>query len=80
MEQWERTTDTPTVQFFEFMKFLAENDLMDSASSECEGADLGTVRISVEHIRVIQDMIQKRTAQTAGATAVILSAHVDGAC
>ena len=84
LEEWERTTDTSTEQFAEFIAFLVKNDLLDDALTELNSKGLNKIRVSVQHIRVMQEFIKNRYAaadkRPAGADVIPLSAHVDGYC
>ncbi|MCG9700810.1 hypothetical protein L1D19_11850 [Vibrio natriegens] len=80
IKDWERTTDTTSEQFFEFMKFVVDNDLTDKALVKLSAEGLGKVRVSVQHIRVIQELIKDELAGSVKGNATIMSAHVDGAC
>lgn len=82
LADWERTTDTSTTQFFQFMKVLAENNLLDKAPKILSDKGLTQIRVSVQHIREVQNLLRDHFQDkgTASVNAVILSAHVDGVC
>jgi len=81
--EWQRTTDTSTKQFYDFIKYLYDNKLFDEVSKELEAKGLSQIRVSVQHIRVAQEVIKtsmKNKGVNSGGTVAILSAHVDGYC
>lgn len=80
LAEWERTTDTTTAQFLEFIKFLAENNLLDEAAAHLNSKGLNKIRVSVQHIRAIQELIKDKYQNKPKASSTIMSAHVDGAC
>ena len=60
LAEWERTTDTTTTQFVHFIAFIAENGLTEETIKRLNEAGLDRIRVSVQHIRVIQEMIRQQ--------------------
>jgi hypothetical protein len=63
-----------------FVKFLANNNLIDDAYNRLQAKGITKLRISIEVVKEIQEMIKENSAQIAGgpdraARAVIESAH-----
>lgn len=62
-----------------FVKFLANNNLIDDAYQRLQAAGITRLRISIDVVKEIQAMIQEKSQQMGGADraaqAVITSAH-----
>ncbi len=67
-----------------FLKFLADEKLIDKAADHLKAKGIGSLFVSVEVIQEIQSFIQAefsaRGGVTASAQAVILSAHQNNRC
>lgn len=59
LAEWERTTDTTTRAAFQFMKILAENNLLDEVQERLNSKGLDQIRVSVQHIREMQEMLKE---------------------
>jgi hypothetical protein len=82
MEDWERTTDVNTRQFVEFVDFVISEGQTEEVIKMLEDRGYGQIRVSVQPIRAIQEFLKAKqgASPSAKASAVILSAHVDGKC
>ena len=82
MQDYERTTETSVERFAEFIKFLVEEGHFDEAVAVCKSKGLDNLIVSVEHIRVIQEMLKTKLGTSASqrANAIIASGHYNKHC
>lgn len=81
LEEWERTTDIETGQFFEFLEFVITEGHTSDVVAHLKSQGFDKVRCSVQPIRAIQDLLkQKYTSPGVKAAVVITSGHIDGFC
>lgn len=81
LEEWERTTDIETAQFFEFLEFVIAEGHTNDVVAHLKSKGFDKIRCSVQPIRAIQELLkQKYTSPSAKAAVVITSGHIDGFC
>lgn len=81
LEEWERTTDIETSQFFEFLEFVISEGHTQDVVAHLKSNGFDKIRCSVQPIRAIQELLkQKYTSPTAKSAVIITSAHIDGIC
>ncbi len=59
LAEWEQTTDTTTTAAFQFMKILAENNLLDEAQKRLNSKGLDQIRVSAQHFIELQEMVKE---------------------
>ncbi len=59
LAEWEETTGTTTRAAFQFIKILAENNLLDKAQERLNSKGLDQMRVSVHHFRELQEMVKE---------------------
>lgn len=81
MQPYERLTETSIDQFGAFIKFLADENLIDKAVEHLKNKGLDKIIVSVEHVLEVQSMMKAHfTTPDARAQAVILSSHNNSNC